>query len=195
MELIASKYSYVTQNAAKPTAAAAGFPPLPHRRKSSTPRPKKHAGRIRNASTASSGTSRTLRKKRHMFRLPRNQDATATMKATPADERAAMMSTGIGMSQVSHQCGCKPVAKNSANNEQAMAAIAHPMGAFFVGEGTQHSPVGKTQTLAKLFLLECYFLFGFVLRLARCCGVLSSRRRTNLVTRRSSVACCFTAVR
>jgi hypothetical protein len=52
-----------------------------------------------------------------------------------------MMSTGIGMSQVSHQRGCKPVAKNSVSDEQAMAAIAHPMDAFFVGESTQHSPV------------------------------------------------------
>jgi hypothetical protein len=58
-----------------------------------------------------------------------------------ADERATTSNTEIGISHVSHQCGCKPVPKNSASDEQTMPAITHPIDAFLVVESTQNSPV------------------------------------------------------
>src|SRR5271165_5691238 len=108
MEVSAPKYSNETQNTEKPNAAAASFPPLTHRRNSNTPRPKTHPGRTVNAITGSNGTSRIFRKKRHTFRLPRHQEATAARNVLRTESRPESTSRGMGMSQVSHQCGCKP---------------------------------------------------------------------------------------
>jgi len=66
-----------------------------------------------------------------MLRLPRNHATRATKNALGLDARAGTSSTGIGMNHMSHQRGCKPVAKNSANDEQATAAISRPIEVFF----------------------------------------------------------------
>jgi hypothetical protein len=66
----------------------------------------------------------------HMFRLPSNHATRPTKNALGPDERAATSSTGIGMNHMSHQRGCKPVAKNSASDEQAIAA-AHAKLSYF----------------------------------------------------------------
>ena len=72
-----------------------------------------------------------------MFRLPRNHATRATKNALGPDERAATSSTGMGMNHMSHQRGCKPAAKNSASDEQAIAAISHLTEVFLAIESTQ----------------------------------------------------------
>jgi hypothetical protein len=47
----------------------------------------------------------------------------------------------MGMNHMSHQRGCKPVAKNSASDEQTIAAISHPIEIFLAVEPTQSSPI------------------------------------------------------
>ena len=76
-----------------------------------------------------------------MFRLPGNHATRATKNALGPDERAATSSTEMGMNHMSHQRGCKPVAKNSASDEQTIATISHPIEIFLAVEPTQSSPI------------------------------------------------------
>jgi hypothetical protein len=61
---------------------------------------------------------------------------------------------------MSHQRGRKPVAKNSASDEQKIAAISHPMEIFLAAEPTQSSPslsIGKRSCSFPFF--NYYFFF------------------------------------
>jgi hypothetical protein len=76
-----------------------------------------------------------------VYRLPKDQEAMAARNVARGVNRpTSSSSSGNGMSQVSHQCGCNPVPKKSASEELAIAIATQAADVPFGFQSANHPP-------------------------------------------------------